>query len=328
LPQKQYRTLATTKTWTGALSNGNEIELPTDFLIQQVIIDFSGDLDITVGVSVLVEDALQAVISRLKLDAVGRGGSKTIVDLSGADIYVKNLFDYGVKGRRTAPTAIANDSVVGVSLILDFRLDKHDPEDWNVAIPSWLINTLKLTLDFALRTVGYGTNTSNESVTATVTVVEGIPMDGENFNSQPLLTMVSTEYTLANSTGLEKDRNDISVGGVIRRVYFISKTNAGARSDIQIDDLTIKVGNITIRDEMQWEALLHECIQETGAPNYDGSWIATGWVCIEFAHGTVDEKGFILGFDATELKKGDIKVTYDKLVAQPKIRVIQETVEG
>lgn len=330
MPQRQYRTLSTTKTYSGSASTGNEIELPNDFLIQQVIIDFSGTLTISSSASTLVEDALQAIISRIKLDAVGRGGSKTIVDLSGADVYVKNIFDYGVKGRRTVPTAVATGSTVGVSLILDFRLNKKDSEDWSCSIPSWLINTLKLTLDFVVNTSGYGTNTSSESIVATVTLVEGIPMQNENFENQPLLTMISNEFTLANSTGLERDRNDISVGGVIRKVFFISKTNAGVRSDVQIDDLTIKVGNIILRDEMQWEALLHECVQETKAPNYDGSWIATGWTCVEFAGSeqTVDENGFIIGFDATQLKKGDIKVSYDKLVAQPKIRVIQETVEG
>ena len=328
--QTQQRTISTTKTWTGSAANGNEFDLPTDFLIQKIIIDFSGDIDTSGAGSTAVEDALQAVISRIKLDATGKGGSKTIFDMSGADLYHKNFFDYSTPNRRTVVTAASQtDATIGTSLIIDFRLDKKNNDDWSVAIPAWLINTLKLTLDFDTAANGYGTNTSNASVTATVTLVEGIPQANENFSNQPLLTSISTEHTLSNATGVEKLDNHVSVGGVIRKIYFVAKTNAGARSDIQVDDLTIKTGNVTILEEVQYEALIHQNIMDYSLPNFDGNFAVKGWFVADFtSSGSVDSNNNVLGYNAVNLKQGDIKIHYDKLVAQPKIRVIQETVEA
>jgi len=328
--QKQYRTIATTKTWDGTASTGNEFDLPTDFLIQRIIIDFSGTLNTASSTPVLVEDAMQAAISRVLLQAVGKGGSKTLIDLSGADLYHKNFFDYGTPNRRTTVTATSQTgATVGTSLVLDFRLDKQDEDDWSCSIPAYLINTLKLTLDFAVRTDGYGTNTSAEAVVATVTLVEGIPATNENFDHQPLLTTVSTEHTLANATGVEKLDNHVSVGGVIRKLYFVAKVNAGTRSDVQLDDISIKSGNKFLLEEVQYEALKHQQILELDLPNYDGDFDVTGWLHVDFSNNTIsDLNGNVTGFNTIDLKQGDIEVQYDKLVAQPKIRVIQENVEG
>ena len=137
--QTQIRTLATTKEWTGVALTGNEFDIPTDFLIQQIIIDFSGDLDIATGVSVLVEDALQEVISKIKLEATGKGGSKTIVSAPGVDIFHKNFFDYDfgrfmeVDLQTPITTRLSDNGTIRNSLVEDFKLGLFEDTVRNIS---------------------------------------------------------------------------------------------------------------------------------------------------------------------------------------------------
>ncbi len=52
---KNYRTLTSTKTYAGTATTISN-DLPRDFLIQRILLDFDGTKKIAEGVSVLVTD--------------------------------------------------------------------------------------------------------------------------------------------------------------------------------------------------------------------------------------------------------------------------------
>ena len=69
---KNYRTLSATQAYAGTATTITT-DLPRDFLIQRVVLDFSGTTTIAVGVSVIVEDALLKCGQSVKISAVGEG---------------------------------------------------------------------------------------------------------------------------------------------------------------------------------------------------------------------------------------------------------------
>ena len=78
---KNYRPLTATQTYSGAATTITT-DLPRDFLIQRVLLDFNGTTTIAGGVSVLVTDALLKNVASIKIKAVGEGSSRTIFDVA------------------------------------------------------------------------------------------------------------------------------------------------------------------------------------------------------------------------------------------------------
>ena len=78
--------------------------------------------------------------------------------------------------------------------------------------------------------------------------------------------------------------------------------------------------------KLQWEASKSQDKIDYTLPTFDGNYTMTGVTVLDFARAPVDESGVVVGFDARGMKQGDLKLTLDKLVAQPKIRYIQESV--
>lgn len=317
------------QTTYAGIAKVDNLTLPLDFALQRIFLEFDGLMDITVGVSVLVEDALQALISEIRLDLTGDEGIETVFKLSGADVFIKNFYDYSVASRRTTFTAIANNNPVGLTLIIDFRLAKNDPDDASVSIPLYALSSADLVITYVAPATGYGTNTSNWAVTGKVTLFEFIPENAEEkkaFLGNPILKQTVKELTFENSTGEEERDRDITVGNLIRRVILIAKTNAGLRSDIQIDTFTLETAVLTFMKKLQWKATKSADTIDYKLPVFDGNFNMSGVSILDFARAPVDEAGNVIGFDTRGMKQGDLKITFDKLVAQPKMRYIQESV--
>lgn len=294
-----------------------------------MFIELTGTFDIVTSVSVLVEDASQALWSEIRLDLTGDEGVETVFKMSGSDIYIKNFFDYSIQSRRTTATAVNTGIAFGVSVIIDFRLAKNDPDDASVAIPLYALSSADLVFTYVSPTSGYGTNTANFSLTGEITLFEFIPestQEKSDFLRNPLLKQISKEITLENATGEEERDRDIVVGNLIRRVLLVVKTNAGLRDDDQIDDYTLETAILTFMKKLQWEASKSQDKIDYTLPTFDGNYTFKGVTILDFARAPVDESGTILGFDARGMKQGDLKLTFNKLVAQPKVRYIQESV--
>lgn len=316
------------------LAKVDKIALPKDHLIQRIIIDVSGDVDITTGV--LVEDAGMALFDEIKLTVTegksNGGGNNNYITLSGVDLFFINYFDYQEELEETIPSANGTNSEVSFQLCIDFRLAKKDPEDWSVSIPSYDKSTITLSLSWVDLATGYlSSGGSNCALTARLTLIEGIPDTEEEFEAfkqNPKLTLNSTATVYANSTGKEKRNQDISVGALMRRLFYFTRTNAGVRSDAQINTITLR----TLRDGFYYESARWDSIQAEDkmmyhVRAYDGNRTVTGLTIFDWARGAVDETGRVLGLDLTGLKSGDFKLEVDKASAQPAVRWIQENVE-
>lgn len=319
--------------YTGAAKT-DKIALPKDFLLQRIIIDVQGDLDLST--SVLVEDAGMAAISEIKLTVTeGQqrgGGNNNYIVVSGVDLFFINFFDNQEELQETIPTADGSDSPVGFQLVIDFRLAKKDPDDYSVSIPTYDKSSITLSITWVAIATGYGTNITNVAWTAKLTLIEGIPETEEEFTAfkaNPKLTLTRTSTTLANSTGIEKRNQDIGVGILMRRLFYFTRANGSTRSDAQINDFTLR----TIRDgfyyeKVDWAAIQAEDKMLYRIRAYDGERTVTGLIVFDFARGASDESGRVFGLDLTGLKSGDFKMEIDKAVAQPDVVWIQENVEA
>lgn len=274
----------------------------------------------------LVEDAGQRVLSEVRLDLTGDEGIETVFKLSGSDIYIKNFFDYATAGRRVVPIL---DGAVAFDLIIDFRLAKNNPDDASVSIPLYALSSADLVFTYVAMATGYGDNLTSLVLTGKITLFEFIPEnkdEREAFLKVPILKQTVKELTFENTTGDEERDRDITVGSLIRRVIMISKSNAGARSDVQIDTYTLETAVLTFMKKLSWKASKSQDKIDYRLPILDGDWHVLGATILDFARAPVDEVGNVIGFDTRGMKQGDLKITFDKLVAQPKLRYIQESV--
>ena len=181
---KNYRTLVQSQVWDGT-SQTITTNLPRDFLIQRIILDLNNPSIACTGTSTLVTDPLLKCIDKIKIVAVGEGSSRTIFEVSGKDLYHMNTFDYGApSGALVVPTAVAGGgNRMHVGFCIDFRCNKLDPDDYSVALPTYLLSSLQLEITYATPTaLNYGTNFPTSGVagfitnmTTTITCVEGIP---------------------------------------------------------------------------------------------------------------------------------------------------------
>jgi hypothetical protein len=324
-PNQRTLVGGTNQTTYAGVAKTDTVSLPLDFALQRIFVDYDGTLTNS-SASTLVEDSGQAILSEVRLDLTGDDGIETVFKLSGADIFIKNFFDYSTPSRRVVPTTTG---VISFSLVIDFRLAKNNPDDASVSIPLYALSSADLIFTYVAVATGYGTLNTAFAVTGKITLFEFIPENKEEreaFLKVPILKQTVKELTLANATGDEERDRDLTVGNLIRRVILISKTNAGARSDIEINTYTLETAVLTFMKKLFWNASKSQDKIDYKLPIHDGDWHVTGATILDFARAPVDEIGNVLGFDTRGMKQGDLKLTFDKLVAQPKIRYIQESV--
>ena len=210
---KNYRTLTSTQTYDGTAQTLTT-DLPRDFLIQRILLNWNGTT-VLGGTSTLVEDPLLSCVSAIRIKAVGEGSSRTIFDVSGADLYYMNLFDnaFGFDLDNTDTSAATHTQQCG--WVCDMRINKLDPDDYSVAIPSYLLSTLQLEVEYTTSALGYGTNVTSQDFDMSITLIEGIPEASEDFSGNPLLTVLSKTFTAAASTGEQDFDTFFQVGALI-----------------------------------------------------------------------------------------------------------------
>ena len=143
---KNYRTLTATQNYTGSATTITT-DLPRDFLIQRILLNFNGTTTLS-GTSTLVTDALLKCVKAIRIKAVGEGSSRTVFDVSGQDLYYMNGFDNGLGFEldNTDTTAATHTQATG--WVCDLRINRLDPDDYSVAIPSYLLSTLQLEIEY------------------------------------------------------------------------------------------------------------------------------------------------------------------------------------
>ena len=329
---KNYRTLTTTQTYDGTAST-QTTDLPRDFLIQRILLNYNGTT-VLGGTSVLVEDPLLSCVKAIRIKAVGEGSSRTIFDVSGADLYYMNLFDnaFGFDLDNTDTSAATHTQQMG--FVCDMRINKLDPDDYSVAIPSYLLSTLQLEIEYDTSANGYGTNVTSQSFTCSITLIEGIPEASEDFSGNPLLTVLSKTFNAAASTGEEDFDTFFQVGALIRRSFLKVETSAGARTATQLDDFTVKSGQIPLMSKIKYDANVNKDIQNYRvSETIDGFTIVNGYTMIDFAN---NRQPFIPtasglkidGLSTVGYNVGDLVFTGNFDTASCIITRVQETVEG
>ena len=329
---KNYRTLTSTQTYSGAATT-TVTDIPRDFLIQRIIIDMSGTTILS-GTSTLVEDALLKCVKAIRIKAVGEGSSRTLVDISGRNLYYMNLFDYGFGTAldNTDTSAATHTQVTGWTI--DLRIDKQNPDDYSVAIPSYLLSTLQLEIEYDTSANGYGSNVSSQSFTMSFTLIEGIPERSENFAANPLMTVLSKTITADSSTGEQDFDTFYTVGALIRRTFLVSEVAAGTRSDGAILDYTIKSGQIPLMSKINYRSNKTKDIENYRiAEMIDGFYDVAGCTMIDFAN---NRQPFIPttaglkidGLSTVGYNVGDLVATFNKNAGSEILQRVQESVEG
>jgi hypothetical protein len=329
---KNYRTLTTTQTYDGTAST-QTTDLPRDFLIQRILLNYNGTT-VLGGTSVLVEDPLLSCVKAIRIKAVGEGSSRTIFDVSGADLYYMNLFDngFGFDLDNTDTSAATHTQQMG--FVCDMRINKLDPDDYSVSIPSYLLSTLQLEIEYDTSANGYGTNVTSQSFTCSITLIEGIPEASEDFSGNPLLTVLSKTFNAAASTGEEDFDTFFQVGALIRRSFLKVETSAGARTATQLDDFTVKSGQIPLMSKIKYDANVNKDIMNYRvSETIDGLTLVNGYTMIDFAN---NRQPFIPtasglkidGLSTVGYNVGDLVFTGNFDTASCIITRIQETVEG
>ena len=329
---KNYRTLTSTQTYSGTATT-TTTDLPRDFLIQRIVLDFEGTTTLS-GTSVQVTNPLLRCVKNIRVKAVGEGSSRTIVDVRGEDLFYMNTFDYGFGTAldNTDTSAGAHTQMTGWTI--DMRINKADPDDFSVSIPSYLLSTLQLEIEYDTSANGYGSNVSAQSFTMGITLIEGIPEPSESFAKNPLMTLLQKQLSSDSSTGDQDFDTFFTVGSLIRRSFLLVQTSASAPSDTELTSYTVQSGQIPLMSKINYRANKTKDIENYRvAENPSGFWDVTGYTFIDFAN---NQQPFIPtasglkidGLSTVGYNVGDLKQTFNFNNASSVVRRIQETVEG
>ena len=245
-----------------------------------------------------------------------------------------NLFDngFGFDLDNTDTSAATHTQQMG--FVCDMRINKLDPDDYSVAIPSYLLSTLQLEIEYDTSANGYGTNVTSQSFTCSITLIEGIPEASEDFSGNPLLTVLSKTFTAPASTGEQDFDTFFQVGALIRRSFLKVETSAGARTATQLDDFTVKSGQIPLMSKIKYDANVNKDIMNYRvSETIDGLTLVNGFTMIDFAN---NRQPFIPtasglkidGLSTVGYNVGDLVFTGNFDTASCIITRVQETVEG
>tara|TARA_R110002072_G_scaffold96072_1_gene211493 strand:- start:319 stop:1059 length:741 start_codon:yes stop_codon:yes gene_type:complete len=245
-----------------------------------------------------------------------------------------NLFDnsLGFALDNADTSAAAHTQLTG--WVCDMRVNKLDPDDYSVSIPSYLLSTLQLEIEYDTSANGYGTNVTSQAFTMTITLIEGIPEASEDFSGNPLMTVLSKTLNADSGTGEEDFDTFFQVGALIRRSFLKVETSASARSATELDDFTIKSGQIPLMSKIMYDANVNKDIMNYRvSETIDGFQLVDGYTMIDFAN---NRQPFIPtasglkidGLSTVGYNVGDLVFTGNLTAASSILSRVQETVEG
>ena len=355
---KNYRTLAATQDWDGTAQT-IITQLPRDFLAQRYYIDMDSAAVTAAGsVTAVVEGGLK-MITNIKIVAVGEGSSRTIFEVNGTDLYHMNLFDYGSPVSPIQLSLAASPAQLHMNWCIDFRCNKLDPDDYSVSLPTYLLSSLQLEITYAAPSAtNYGSNPPTSfgtNVTTRITCVEGIPEAGEDFSSNPLLTVLSKTLTADSSTGsLESFDTFFQVGALIRRDFLRVETSSNVRADTEMTNYQVNSGTIPLMsniytDSQKMNNIINyrigsgyprgvQAFTSTTAtsetvPFDNGEYVSDGYYMIDFYNNRmpfINTAGGLRigGLSTVGYNTGDLVFQGNFANASSIIRRVQETVEG
>jgi len=355
---KNYRTLAATQNWD---STAQTIitQLPRDFLAQRYYIDIDSAAVAAAGAVTAVVDGGLKMITNIKIVAVGEGSSRTIFEVNGEDLYHMNLFDYGSPISPITLPLTTTAAQLHMSFCIDFRCNKLDPDDYSVAIPTYLLSTLQLEITYALpSTTNYGSNppsTFATNVTTRITCVEGIPEAGEDFSSNPLMTVLTKTLTADTSSGsLESFDTFFQVGALIRRDFIRIEDSSNVRADAEMTNYQVNSGTIPLMSNIYvdsqkmnniinyrigsgyprgLQAFTSTTSTATTVPYDNGNYVSDGYLMLDFYNNRMPfintASGLrIGGLSTVGYSTSDLVFQGNFIAASSVIRRVQETVEG
>jgi len=355
---KNYRTLAATQTWD---STAQTIitQLPRDFLAQRYYIDMDSAAVAAAGTVTPVVDGGLKMITSIKIVAVGEGSSRTIFEVNGRDLYHMNLFDYGAPVSPITIPLTTGAAQLHFNFCIDFRCNKLDPDDYSVALPTYLLSSLQLEITYAVpSTTNYGSNpptTFATDVTTRITCVEGIPEAGEDFSSNPLMTVLTKTLTADTSSGsLESFDTFFQVGALIRRDFICVEDSSNVRADAEMTNYQVESGTIPLMsniytDSQKMNNIINYRISSAfprgtavfsgttspilNAPYDQGNYISDGYFMLDFYNNRMPfistASGLrIGGLSTVGYNTGDLIFKGNFIAASSVLRRVQETVEG
>ena len=355
---KNYRTLAATQDWDGTAQT-IITQLPRDFLAQRYYIDMDSDDVKAAGTVTAVVDGGLKMITNIKIVAVGEGSSRTIFEVNGTDLYHMNLFDYGSPVSPIQLSLTTGQAQLHMNWCIDFRCNKLDPDDYSVALPTYLLSSLQLEITYAApSTTNYGSNPPASfatNVTTRITCVEGIPEAGEDFSSNPLMTVLSKTLTADTSTGsLESFDTFFQVGALIRRDFLRVENSSNVRADTEMTNYQVNSGTIPLMsniysDSQKMNNIINyrigsgyprgvQAFTSTTAtsetvPYDNGEYVSDGYYMIDFYNNRmpfINTAGGLRigGLSTVGYNTGDLVFQGNFAAASSIIRRVQETVEG
>jgi hypothetical protein len=291
---KNRRTLPTTASYSA--STTSTIQLPRDFLIQRINLSFVGTV-VNSGTVTLVSGSPWALMKFVRLKAVGEGSSKTIYEVKGEDIGNLNYFQYGTGCKlQESPllTGTFNDGVQFFAT-LDFRTLFSDPDDYSVSIPSYLLSTLQLEIEWDTIALGWGNNNTSLTGTLKVSLVEGIPEANDpDFSNNPLQTTLYKELVGDSSSGSVEDFSTFfNVGALIRSNFLITETSAGALSDSEIDYYTVTSGTIPLISKQNFRDSKLQDIEDWGLSSTGSALFGNAAVAFSTVHPLMNQPAMI-----------------------------------
>ena len=286
--------------------------------------------------------------------AVGEGSSRTIFSVSGQDLWHMNNFDYGSPISFLLVPTTTGATQAHVGFVIDFRCNRRDSDDYSVALPTYLLSSLQLEITYALPSAtNWGTNfptTFATDITLNITCVEGIPEAGEDFSSNPLLTILTKSVTADTSTGtLETFDTFFQVGALIVRDFLCTETSAGVRADTEVANFQVDSGTIPLMSNIQWQAnkskdiqnyrIANSVVTQQGAttmttpPFLTGGYDSAGYTMIDFNNPTmpfIQTAGGLRigGLSTVGYNTSDLNFLANCNNASSILRRVQTTIEG
>jgi len=298
--------------------------------LQRLYIDIDSDDVRAAGAVTAVVDGGLKMITNIKVVAVGEGSSRTIFEVNGTDLYHMNLFDYGAPISPIQLSLAASQAQLHMNWCVDFRCNKLDPDDYSVALPTYLLSSLQLEITYAAPST-------------------------TNYGSNPLLTVLTKTLTADTSTGtLEPFDTYFQVGALIRRSFLRVEDSSNVRSDAEMTNYEVSSGTIPLMSNIYTDSQKANNIVNyrlsSGMPRgtqafasttstavtvpYDnGNYISDGYYMIDFYNNRMPfintASGLrIGGLSTVGYNTGDLVFKGNFIAASSVIRRVQETVEG
>jgi len=170
-----------------------------------------------------------------------------------------------------------------------------DPDDYSVSIPSYLLSTLQLEIEWDTIALGWGNNNTSLSGTLSVSLVEGIPEANDpDFSNNPLQTTLYKELVGDSSSGSVEDFSTFfNVGALIRSNFLITETSAGVLSDSEIDYYTVTSGTIPLISKQNFRDSKLQDMEDWGLSSTGSALFGNAAVAFSTVHPLMNQPAMI-----------------------------------